>query len=242
MKKIDTIIMIPTYNEAGNIKRFLKEVLAVDKRIGCLIVDDNSPDGTGKIVDRLAKKQKSRIFPIHRYHERGRASAGIRGFKEVLKLKPKFIGEMDADFSHKPKYLKDFLKEIKDCDVVLGSRVVKGGQDIDRGFIRKTLTFLSGQFLKTLLGIRIKDSGSGFKLYKSKIIKSLDLDNFFAQKGIAISLELNFRIITKNYKIKEFPIVFQDRKIGKSKLSWKDFFEPIIVAFKLFFKFGPIKV
>lgn len=240
MKKIDTIIMIPTYNEAGNIKRLIKKILAVDKRIGCLVVDDNSPDGTGKIVNKLAKKYKGRIFPIHRYKEKGRASAGIRGFKEVLKLKPRFIGEMDADFSHKPKYLKDFLREIKNYDVVLGSRVVKGGQDIDRGFVRKTLTFLSGQFLKTLLGIKIKDSGSGFKLYKSKVIKSLDLDNFFAKKGIAISLELNFRIVKKGYKIKEFPIIFEDRKIGKSKLNWKDFFEPIIVAFKLFFKFGRI--
>jgi len=238
MKKIDTIVMIPTYNEAGNIEKILSQVLAVDPRIGCLIVDDNSPDGTGKIVDRLAKKYQGRIFPIHRYHEKGRASAGIRGFKEILKLKPRFIAEMDADFSHQPKYLKNFLKEIKNCDVVLGSRVVKGGQDIDRGFIRKGLTFLSGQFLRLLLGIKIKDSGSGFKLYRSEVIRSLDLKNFFAKKGIAISLEINFRIIKKGYKIKEFPIIFHDRKLGRSKLNWQDFIEPIIVALRLFFKFG----
>lgn len=236
-KKIDTIIMIPTYNEVGNIEKLLKQVLAVDRRIGCLIVDDNSPDGTGKILDKLAKKYKGRIFPVHRYHEKGRASAGIRGFKEALKLKPKYIGEMDADFSHQPKYLKDFLRGIRDCDVILGSRFVKGGRDFDRGFIRQNITYLSGLFLKILLGVKTKDIGSGFKLYRTKVIESLDFDNFFAQKGIAISLEINFRIIKKRYKIKEVPIIFQDRTLGKSKLSAKDFIEPIIVAFKLFFKF-----
>jgi len=242
MIKAETIIMIPTYNEAGNIEKLVKEVLAQDSKIGCLVVDDNSPDGTGKIVNRLAKKYKGRIFPIHRYHEKGRASAGIRGFKEVLKLKPKFIGEMDADFSHKPKYLKEFLKQIKNYDVILGSRFVKGGRDFDRGFIRRNITLLSGLFLKILLGVKTKDIGSGFKLYKTKVIKSLDFNSFFAKKGIAISLEINFRIIKKGYKIKEVPIIFQDRVLGKSKLNWKDFIEPIIVAFKLFFKFDPSKI
>ena len=240
MVKVDTVIMIPTYNEVGNIKKLLREILTVDKRIGCLIVDDNSPDGTGKIVDRLAKKYKGRIFPVHRYHEKGRASAGIRGFKEALKLKPKYIGEMDADFSHKPKYLKDFLREIKDCDVVLGSRFVRGGQDFDRGFIRQNITYLSGLFLKILLGVKTKDIGSGFKLYRTKVIKSLGFDNFFAKKGIAISLEINFRIIKKGYNIKEIPIIFQNRILGKSKLNWKDFIEPTVVAFKLFVKFGKL--
>ena len=110
--RASTIIVIPTYNEAGNIEKLVKQVLKVDKKIGCLVVDDNSPDGTGKIVDQLAKKYPNRVFPIHRYHEKGRASAGIRGFKEALKLKPKYIGEMDADFSHSPQDLKRFLKEI----------------------------------------------------------------------------------------------------------------------------------
>lgn len=238
MRQLEVIVTIPTYNEGENIKRLIEEVLSVNPCIGCLIVDDNSPDGTAELIEKLARKYKGRIFPIHRYEEKGRASAGIRGFKEALRLKPKFIAEMDADFSHRPEYLKKFLKVIKDCDVVLGSRFVKGGSDAGRSFLRKLTTFLSRFFLRLILGVRIKDVSSGFKLYKSEVIQALDLDNFFSKKGVAISLELNFRIVKKGYKIREVPIVFYERQKGKSKLSWRDFIEPVLVAQKLLFKFG----
>lgn len=238
MKNLETVVMIPTFNEAGNIKNLIKEVLKINSRIACLVVDDNSPDGTGEIVDELAKKYPNKVFAIHRYKEKGRASAGIRGFKEALKLKPQYIAEMDADFSHRPQHLREFLKVIQDYDVILGSRFVKGGQDINRGLGRKFLTFTSRVFLSLILGVKIQDIGSGFKLYKRTVIESLNLDDFFAKKGVAISLELNFRIIKKGYKIREMPIIFQDRKLGKSKLRWQDFIEPVIVATRLSLKFG----
>lgn len=236
---LHTIVMIPTYNEAGNIQKLIKEILNLNKSIGCLIVDDNSPDGTSQIVKKLEKKYPNKITLIVRKNERGRATAGIRGHKEAIKLKPDYIVEMDADYSHNPKYIKKFLQEIKSCDVVLGSRFVSGGKDADRSPFRTYISILSGIIFRTILGLKIKDIGSGFKLYKRKVLENLPWDNFLSY-GIAISMEECFRIVKKGYKIKEVPIIFIDRKIGVSKLKWKDFFEPVKICFQLVFEIGRI--
>jgi len=236
-KSLQTIVMIPTYNEAGNIKKLIQQILKINNSIGCLIVDDNSPDGTADIVKQLQKKYPQKIHLIVRKNQRGRASAGIKGHKQAIKLKPQYIVEMDADFSHNPQYIKTFLKEIKTCDVVLGSRFVSGGQDSKRSWFRTFASILSGYVLRLILGLKLRDIGSGFKLYKRQVLQSLLWDKFFSS-GIAISMEEIFRIVKKSYKVKEIPIIFFDRQAGYSKLRWKDFFEPLKVCFQLLFTLG----
>lgn len=239
MKKLQTVVMIPTYNEAGNIKGLIIEILNIGKSIGCVVVDDNSPDGTSKIVKDLQKKYPERIKLIIRKNERGRATAGIRGHLEAIKLKPQYIVEMDADFSHNPKYIKNFLKEIRDCDVVLGSRFVKGGKDSDRSPLRTFASILSGYLFRAILGLKIRDIGSGYKLYKREVLESLPWDEFYSH-GIAISMEEIFRIIKKGCKVKEVSIIFIDRKAGQSKLRFTDFFEPLKVSLQLVIKLGRV--
>lgn len=239
MRKLQTLVMIPTYNEAGNIKKLIREILKINNSIGCVIVDDNSPDGTPKIIRRLQKKHPGKIKLIVRKNERGRASAGIKGHQETIKLKPKYIVEMDADFSHDPKYIKTFLKEIKDCDVVLGSRFIRGGRDSDRSPFRTFASILSGYLFRAILRLKIRDIGSGYKLYRREILESLAWDKFYSQ-GIAISMEEIFRIVKKGYKVKEVPIIFVDRKAGQSKLRFTDFFEPLKVSLQLVVELGKV--
>lgn len=234
---LETIVMIPTYNESGNIEKLIREILKLSNSIGCVVIDDNSPDGTAKIVEKLEKEFKGKISLIVRKNQRGRASAGILGHQEAIKLKPKYVVEMDADFSHEPQYIKTFLKEIKDCDVVLGSRFIKGGKDSDRSPFRTFISILSGYVFRTILGLKVRDIGSGFKLYKREVLEVLPWDNFFSS-GIAISMEEIFRILKRDFIVKEIPIIFVDRRAGNSKLRWKDFFEPIKISIKLAFILG----
>ncbi len=234
---LTTIVMIPTFNEALNIKKLIIEILQLNNSIGCLVVDDNSPDNTSKIVKQLEQEYPDKISLIVRKKEKGRGSAGIRGHKEAIKLQPKYIVEMDADFSHKPKYIKIFLQEIKNYDVVLGSRFISGGRDSNRSAFRTFISIISGVIFRFILGLKIRDIGSGYKLYKTEVLKSLDWDNF-SSSGIAISMEEIFRIVRKGYRVKEIPIEFVDREFGVSKLSWKDFFEPVKICFKLVAELG----
>jgi dolichol-phosphate mannosyltransferase len=236
---LQTIVMIPTYNEAGNIEKLIKAILKLNNKIGILIVDDNSADGTAEIVKKLDKKYQNKIHLIVRKGKRGRATAGIAGHKKAIYLKSDYIVEMDADFSHDPKYIKTFLQDIKSCDVVLGSRFVKGGKDADRDPLRTNISIISGIIFRAILGVKIKDIGSGFKLYKRKVLQSLPWDNFQSY-GIAISMEECFRIVKKGWKIKEVPIIFIDRQVGYSKLRWKDFFEPVKVCLQLVFELGRV--
>ncbi|MBI5456423.1 polyprenol monophosphomannose synthase [Candidatus Kaiserbacteria bacterium] len=234
---VTTIVMLPTFDEAGNIEKLLREILSLNDSIGTVVVDDNSPDGTSSIVAKLEKEFPQQITLITRTSERGRATAGIRGHLEAIRLKPAFITEMDADFSHDPRYISTFLKEIQDCDVVLGSRFVPGGKDSDRSPFRTLLSVLSGIVFRTILGLQVRDIGSGFKLYKREVLESLPWNEFFSY-GIAISMEECFRIVKKGYRVKEVPIIFVDRRAGYSKLKWKDFFEPVWVSIKLAATFG----
>lgn len=234
---LETIVMIPTYNEAGNIEKLILDILSINNTIGCVIVDDNSPDGTARIVEKLETKFPGKIMLCVRKNERGRGTAGIYGHKRAIELQPKYIAEMDADFSHDPKYLEHFLSLIKDCDVVLGSRFVPGGKDADRSPFRTMVSIISGVIFRMILGLKIKDIGSGYKLYKRKVLASLPWDRFISY-GIAISMEEIFRIVKLGYKVKETPIIFVDRRVGVSKLSWKDFFEPVKVSFKLAMALG----
>lgn len=235
--KLKLMIMLPTYNERDNLAPLVEKILSLSQDFGVVVVDDNSPDGTGKLAEELKNKYPNRLKVIHRYHKRGRGRAGIAGLKYCAGLSVDFIVEMDADFSHHPKYIPFFLKEIKDYDVVLGSRFIKGGRDSLRSPFRTFISVLSGYVFRAILGIKLRDIGSGYKLYRRQVIENLDFNQFISA-GIAVSMESIFRIAQKGYNIKEVPIIFADRRSGKSKLTWKDFLEPVFVSLYLMIKLG----
>ena len=232
MDAMQTIVMLPTYNEAGNIVPLLEQLLAVAPQLGCLVIDDNSPDGTADCVRQVESRYPGRVELIVRQGRGGRASAGIAGLKAAVARGPAFIAEMDADFSHEPAYLKAFLDAIDDCDVVVGSRFVPGGRDSNRTFFRTQVSRISSQLYRMILGVQVRDVGSGFKLYRREVLESLPWERFLST-GIAISMEELFRIVKSGFRVKEIPIVFTERRAGNSKLRLRDFTEPLKVSLQL---------
>lgn len=234
-----TIITIPTYNEKENIKALINAIFSLKiPNLEIVIIDDNSPDGTWKIVKDLKNKK---VHLILRKTKRGRGLAGKGGFKFALNNNADYIIEMDADFSHDPRYIPLMLKEIKKCDLVLGSRLVKGGKDIGRGSIRKLITRLANLYIRLILGLKVKDCNSGYRCFRNEVIKAVNPDKIKA-KGPDIVQEVLFKVHLKGFKIKEIPIEFIDRKKGKSKLGIKQLSKGywVILKLKLLHLFGMI--
>lgn len=215
-RKPELAIVIPTYNEADNIELLVGGILAIKDNAELIIVDDNSPDGTGEIADRLSKIYPQ-IHVIHRNGARGRGLAGIEGFKYALKLDMPYIMEMDADFSHDQKYIPDFLKAIENYDVVIGSRYVGGGND-KRGFRRRIVSKLAGAYIRKALETRIKDPTSGYRCFKRNVLEKMNFESLVSD-GPSIVEEILYHCIKNKFKIAEIPIDFEDRKHGISNLN-----------------------
>jgi dolichol-phosphate mannosyltransferase len=235
---MNAIVMLPTFKEAQNLNIIIPELLSI-KGLSVMVVDDSSPDNTVDVISSLSKKFPNRIY-LYQRKERGRATAGIFGFKKALEEKPDYIVEMDADLSHRPQDLEKMLLNMDKYDVVIGSRFVKGGKDLREQLSRHLLSQFSRNMYKLITGLKIEDVGSGFKCYKTKVIDSLLTSEFFSKAGTSICLEINFKIVKSGFKIFEFPIEFIDRIHGESKVTWKSFVEPIFIAFKLISKYGRI--
>ena len=234
-------LFLPCHNEEGNLELLVEAIIKLNTaNLSIAIIDDNSTDTTGEIADKLAGRYPKKIAALHCKPPRGRALAGKEAFMFCLNKKADIVIEMDADFSHDPKYIPVMLKELSkpDVDVVLGSRFLPGASDSDRSAFRTFVSRLSGIVFRIILGIKLTDMGSGFKAYKRQALASIDPQNLISKKGLAISMESIFRVIKNNFTVKEIPIVFKDRQVGESKLSWKDFFEPVFVCFKLVFSLG----
>ncbi len=218
-----TTIMIPTYNEKENIGRLIGEILALKvpgQELHVLVVDDNSPDGTSPAVAEIAKKQP-RVRLITRTTDRGRGSAGVAGFRAALAEGADFVVEMDADFSHHPRYLPALIQAAeKGADVVLGSRFIRGGSDNDRGLYRQSVTKFAGVYVRTMLGVRVKDVSSGYRCFRRQALELIGLDSIIST-GPSIVLEILFRCAVKKQRIVEVPIVFIDRRAGETKLNWQ---------------------
>ena len=211
-------VIIPTYNEKENISNLINEILRLDtKNLHILVVDDFSPDGTWKIVEEISKKKKN-VHLLLRKIKRGRGYAGKDAFIYCLKNKADIIIEMDADFSHDPKYIPLMLKEIKNYDLVLGSRRVKGAKEVGRGIIRRIITYLANLYIRLILGLKVKDCNSGFKCFRRDILEEINPKKI-ESKGPAIIQEVLFKAHLKGFRIKEIPITFVNRKKGKSKLG-----------------------
>jgi dolichol-phosphate mannosyltransferase len=226
------IVVLPTYNEKDNIESIVREILR-EGDVSMVIVDDDSPDGTGEIADRLALQNPDSIRVIHR-KERGRRTAHIAGFKYALEQDADCIIEMDADFSHDPKDIPRFLEEIRSHDLVIGSRFIKGGKE-KRNFFRRIMSKGASWYLQLALGRQVKDWQSGYKCYRKEALATLDFDHFLSNfsPGYSMGIETVYRLIHKDFSYKEIPIFFQDRERGASKFSLKEIWAFIQIAIML---------
>jgi dolichol-phosphate mannosyltransferase len=221
-----TVVMLPTYNERENIKNIIEAVLRQDSTLDVLIVDDSSPDGTGRIADEMAGKDE-RIHVLHRT-ERGRGTAGLAGFKWAIRNGYDYLVEMDADFSHDPKVISDFKREIEGYDVVIGSRYVPGGASQGWSLKRRIISRVANAYARALLGLNINDCTGGYKMFSVSALAQLDLDHYLSDKSIYDGPETLLRLTRKGFKIKEIPITFRERAAGKSKISAEKIMRNII--------------
>lgn len=211
------LIIFPTYNERDNIEKIVHAVLPMDPRINVLIVDDNSPDGTGEIADRLAS-QESKVHVLHREKKEGLGRAYIAGFKWAIEQKFDFIFEMDADFSHGPEYIRDFLREIQNNDLVIGSRYISGVNVINWPMSRLLLSYYANAYTRVITGLPLRDATGGFKCFRREVLEAIDLDDV-RSSGYSFQIEMSMRAWKKKFRIKEIPIIFVDRVAGTSKMS-----------------------
>ena len=220
------LIVIPTYNEIQNLKGLLENVFkVVDAKahlydvslVNVLVVDDNSPDGTGKLADELSKKD-SRIQVLHRTQKNGLGKAYVAGFAWGLDRGFDAICEMDADFSHNPVYLPEFWRLLKEYDVVVGSRYVPGGGVRNWGLSRKIISRGGSLYARAILGMPMNDMTGGYNAWRRKVLEDVDI-SALRSEGYAFQIELKWRAWKKGFKLTEFPILFEDRTAGKSKMS-----------------------
>jgi len=219
-------VVLPTYNEAENLERIaaaILERLPSSRRL--LIVDDDSPDGTGRIADRLAAASDD-IAVLHRRAKEGIGPAYIAGFREALTGGARLIIEMDADFSHDPAYLPQLLRAIESADLVIGSRYVPGGGVTDWGPVRRFVSRGGSSYARKVLGLEIRDLTGGFKCFRREVLEAIDLDGV-AARGYAFQVEMTYRAIRAGFRVVEIPIVFRDRTAGNSKMSRAIFAEAI---------------
>ena len=212
-----SLIIVPTYNEFENIRRLLPELMALGPDIRVLVVDDNSPDGTGRLADELAAENE-RISVLHRPGKLGLGSAYVAGFKYAIQQDVDCVFEMDADFSHDPAMIPKFIEQIESCDVVIGSRYISGINVVNWPMSRLLLSYFANIYTRVITGMTIRDTTSGYKCFRREVLENLDLDDVRSD-GYAFQIEMNFRCWRKGYRIREIPIIFVDRRSGTSKLS-----------------------
>jgi dolichol-phosphate mannosyltransferase len=211
-------VVLPTYNEAENIEPIVAAALAkLPSTSRILIVDDNSPDGTGEIAERLAAERK-RVEVLHRPRKEGLGPAYIAGFRRALAGGAGLILEMDADFSHEPAYLPRLLAAAERADVAIGSRYVPGGGVGDWGMLRRAISRGGSAYARLALGVAVHDLTGGFKCFRREVLESIDLDSV-RSRGYAFQVELTYRAIRLGFSVAEVPIVFRDRRVGSSKMD-----------------------
>lgn len=235
------LIIFPTYNERDNIEKIVHAVLPLDPRIHVLIVDDNSPDGTGDIADKMAANE-SKVSVLHRQNKEGLGKAYIAGFKWAIERGYDFIFEMDADFSHGPEYIKDFLREIQTNDVVIGSRYISGVNVINWPMSRLLLSYFANVYTRIITGLPLRDATGGYKCFRRKVLETIYLDDV-KSSGYSFQIEMSMRARAHGFKIKEIPIIFYERAAGASKMSKKIMREAIWMVWLLRLKsiFGSLK-
>jgi len=226
-------VIIPTYNEAENISGVVRaaeaELAAIapgNHRI--LVVDDNSPDGTGQVADWLADEFDA-VEVLHRHRKDGLGRAYLAGFEQALAHDAELVIEMDADFSHDPSYLGKLLAAAEDADLVLGSRYVPGGAVRDWGLLRRLISRGGGIYARAVLGVDIHDLTGGFKCIRRSVLEAIDLPTVRAE-GYVFQIEVTYRAVLAGFRVREVPIVFTDRSRGSSKMSWRIALEAMVLV------------
>ena len=226
------LVIVPTYNERENVARIVESVLAQDPRLNVLIVDDGSPDGTGAIVDEIAAVNP-RVTALHRAKKMGLGTAYLAGFKWALARDFAFVFEMDADFSHDPGHLPEFLRAIANADLVLGSRYRDGKVTVvNWPMSRLMLSYAANVYARIVTGLQLYDATGGFKCFRRAVLEAIDLDDV-RSNGYAFQIEVSFRAWKKGFRIAEIPIVFTDRTEGESKMSKRIVREAIWMVWRL---------
>lgn len=231
-----TLIIIPTYDERDNVGPISKAIFTVQSNVDILFVDDNSPDGTGKVIDELCKEDE-RVHVIHKTGKAGLGRAYITGFKWALQHDYELIFEMDADFSHDPKEIPSFIAAAEDGDLVLGSRYVDGIRITNWPLRRLMLSKGAALYVHIITGMPATDPTGGFKCYRRSVLAAIDLD-LIISNGYSFQVEMTHTAWLKGFRIKEVPITFVDRRAGYSKMSSVIFSEALWLVWKLAFRYG----
>lgn len=229
---MEALIVIPTYDESENIETLIRTLLSLDADLHVLVVDDNSPDGTGDIVERM-QKEHGQIHLLRRRGKLGLGSAYIAGFKWALEhTDAKYVFEMDADFSHDPAAIPQFLETIENADLVLGSRYLNGITVVNWPLSRLILSVGANIYTKIVTGMPLRDATGGFKCFRRTVLQALPLDRIKSD-GYSFQIEVNFIVWKKGFRIAEIPIVFVDRRTGISKMSKRIIWEAVFLVWKL---------
>jgi dolichol-phosphate mannosyltransferase len=226
-----TLVVTPTYDEADNIPRFISEVLSQGADIDILIVDDNSPDGTGDIVARLMASN-TRIHLLRRAGKMGLGTAYVEGFKYAIENRFDYVFEMDADFSHSPAEIPAMLRKMDDHDLVIGSRYTNGVRVVNWPIRRLLLSYAANVYTRVITGMNVKDATGGFKCFRRSVLEAIDLRKV-KSNGYAFQIEMNFKAFSKGFRICEHPIIFLERQSGMSKMSRKIVYEAVFMVWKL---------
>ena len=229
-----TLIIIPTFNEIDNIERMITTVFDLYPAVSLLIIEDGSPDGTADVVKSLKSKYQN-LHMIERTGKLGLGTAYITGFKWALERHYDFVFEMDCDFSHDPKQVKDLLTAAQENHLVIGSRYIDGIRIINWPFRRLLLSYLASIYTRFVTGIPVYDTTGGFKCFSRKALEALNLDNIIS-KGYIFQLELNYKVWLTGLKVKEVPIVFYERRDGQSKMAGGIIFEALFAVLRLRFR------
>lgn len=236
MSAIKTYVIVPTYNEADNLDELVTQLLALPVNLGVIIVDDNSPDGTGDMADKWAEKFPDRVHVIHRPGKMGLGTAYIAGFRKGLdELNAMRLMTMDADFSHNPHYIPAMIELSQQKHVVIGSRYVPGGGQHGCTWKRVMLSKIANMVAKILLGLKAKDTTAGFRLYRREVLLSIPLDQVFSS-GYSFLVEMLFMCQRRGWQIGEVPIIFEDRRAGTTKISRNEVIKAQYTVFRLFLR------
>lgn len=227
----DALVIVPTYDERKNLQPLVQQILNQSERLEVLVIDDASPDGTGEIAEALANDDE-RVHVIHRPRKLGLGTAYIDGFRFALGHSYKLVFEMDADFSHDPRHLPEFLELADDFDVVIGSRYTRGVTVVNWPMGRLLLSWLANAYARTVTGLPLNDLTSGFKCYRRKVLETIDLDNIHST-GYAFQIETVFRADRAGFRLVEIPIVFVDRNVGSSKMNRAIVWEAIWMVWRM---------
>ncbi len=223
---MNAVMIVPTYNERDNIEILLDELLSLPVNLSVINVDDDSPDGTGNISDQWAARYPDRVRVLHRPGKMGLGTAYIMGFKSALSLDYDRIMTMDADFSHHPRYIPAMLDLSRECDLVIGSRYVKGGGTLNCTWKRRVLSRGANRFAKMMLGLQARDCTAGFRCYRREVLAAIDLDHIFSN-GYSFLIEMIYYVQRRGFTVGEVPIVFEDRRRGTSKISQSEVFRAL---------------